>query len=113
MAINDVPFRAGGLATGMDTNSIIHALVKIDSRPIELLRQRQDGMRARISALGAIISRLQDLKTAASDLGTGGVLGTQIGSGTAVGFSAVTGSGAIAGEYDITVDHLARTAKAR
>lgn len=113
MAINDAPFRAGGLSSGLDTNSIIDGLVKIESQPIQLLRHRQDGLRARVSTIGTIISRLGDLKSAAVDLGSNGVLGTSVASSAAVGFSALTGTGATAGDYDITVDRLARAAKAR
>ena len=34
-------FRAGGLASGLDTNSIIDQLVNIESRPLTVLKAKQ------------------------------------------------------------------------
>ncbi len=108
----DAPFRAGGLASGLDTNAIIDRLVQIESRPIALLRQRQDGLRARVSALGDIIAKLGELKTAADSLAAAGALGTKMTS-THTTFDAVAGSNAAAGRYDVRVTGLAAAAKAR
>ena len=54
----DSTFRAGGLASGLDTNSIIDQLVSIESTPLSLLRKRQTGIRTQISTLGDLASRL-------------------------------------------------------
>ena len=105
-------FTAGGLATGMDTNSIVEQLVALESRPLDLLRARQSGMRTQVSTLGDIISKLSALATAAKDLGDAGVLGTRAVS-TNDAFSAVPGSAATAGRYGVEVTALARAAKWR
>jgi flagellar hook-associated protein 2 len=105
-------FRASGLATGIDTGSIIDQLIKIGSQPIDLLRTRQAGMSSQVSTLGDVISKLQALSTAATGLGDSGTLGTKV-SSTSTGFSATSDAKAIAGRYDVTVGGLAAAAQAR
>ncbi|GAO04641.1 flagellar filament capping protein FliD [Anaeromyxobacter sp. PSR-1] len=108
----DASFRAGGLASGMDTNAIVDQLVKLESRPLDQLRQRQAAFRTQISALGDVISSLSTLAAAAADLGDHGVLSTQVRSGPKA-FSAAPGSDAIAGSYRVAVTALAQPAKWR
>lgn len=110
--MSDSVFRAGGLASGMDTNSIVDQLVKLESAPIDQLRTRQSGLKTQISALGDLISRLSSLATAASDLGKSGALTVKSVS-TNDAFSAVPGTDAVAGRYAVEVDALARAAKWR
>ena len=105
-------FTAGGLATGMDTSSIVEQLVSLESRPLSLLRSRQSGMKTQVSALGDLISKLSALATAAKDLGDAGVLGTRSVSANDA-FEAVPGSAATAGRYGVQVAELARAAKWR
>jgi flagellar hook-associated protein 2 len=109
----DATFRAGGLASGLDTNSIIDQLMKIEQRPVDKLKLRQDGLRTQVSTLASIISKLSELKTSAQSLGSGGALATKIDSGTATGFSATTGTGATAGSHTVDVDFLAVAAQQR
>lgn len=108
----DSTFRAGGLATGMDTNTMVDQLVKLESRQLDLLRTRQAAFKAQISALGELASRLAGLETAAKDLGTAGVLGVKAVS-TQDSFTAAPGAGATAGRYSISVEGLARASKWR
>lgn len=105
-------FRTGGLASGLDTNSIVDSLVSIERRSQDLVKAQQDAYKNQLSTLGDIVSRLQSLNTAAQNLGTNGVLGvTQI--GTATGFSITPSSSTTAGRYSVQVENLATAAKAR
>lgn len=105
-------FRVGGLASGLDTNSIIDQLVKIESTSVTTAQARQAAYQSQISQLGDLTSKLKALDTAAATLKTSGALGlTQV--GTASGFGATPGSTAVAGRYSLLVDHLATAAKAR
>ncbi|ABC81115.1 flagellar filament capping protein FliD [Anaeromyxobacter dehalogenans] len=108
----DASFRAGGLASGMDTNAIIDQLVALESRPLDQLRRRQAAFRTQISALGDIAASLSGLSAAAADLGDHGVLATQARS-TSTAFSAAPGADAIAGSYRLAVKALAQPAKWR
>lgn len=105
-------FSVGGLATGMDTQSMIDKLVELESRPLTILQQRQAAFKSQVSALGDLASKLGALRTAANNLGTGGALALTATS-TNTAFSAVPGSSATAGTYDLQVSALASTAKWR
>jgi len=74
----DSVFRAGGLATGLDTNSMVDQLVKLEARSLDLVRSRQAGLRTQLSALGDIVSKLSALQGATDALGTEGVLGVKV-----------------------------------
>jgi flagellar hook-associated protein 2 len=111
-SISDSIFRAGGLASGLDTNSIIDQLVKLESAPLDRLRARQGGIKTQISALADIVAKLSDLGSAASDLGSNGVLAAKAVS-TNDAFTALPGSAAVAGRYSIEVSQLARASKWR
>jgi flagellar hook-associated protein 2 len=105
-------FTASGLASGIDTGSIVDQLVSLESRPLNQLRARQSGMKTQVSTLASIASKLAALSAAAKDLGDAGVLGTKTVS-TNDAFTAVPGSTATAGRYGIEVQTLARAAKWR
>jgi flagellar hook-associated protein 2 len=105
-------FRAGGLASGIDSNSIIEQLLAIESRPISMLKSRQSGLRTQISTIGDISSKVTALYSAADALAKGGTLATKVDS-TNTSFSAVSGSGAFAGRYELQVGSLASAARTR
>ncbi|HEY0708027.1 MAG TPA: flagellar filament capping protein FliD, partial [Polyangia bacterium] len=108
----DASFRAGGLASGLDSNSIIEKLIELESRPITLMQQRQSGIKTQISKLAEIRSKLSDLTTAARALSTSGAVATKV-SSTHTGFDGVTGAGAVAGRHTVLVNSLATAAAAR
>lgn len=105
-------FSVGGIASGLDTNSIIDQLVKIESSAITAAQTRQTAYKSQISQLGTLVSKLQSLASAVSSMKTNGALGlTQV--GTATGFSATPSAAATSGRYDVLVQDLATAAKAR
>ncbi len=108
----DSTFRAGGLASGIDTNSIIDQLVTLESQPLTTIQKRQSGLQTQISTLGDIVSKLSTLATAAQNLGDSGALATRATS-TNTTFSATPGSSAVAGRYSVQVQALAHAAKWR
>src|ERR671923_1820881 len=63
MAIN-----LSGLATGIDTNTIVSQLMAIQRQPRQKLVLRQDQVTARENALRDVIAKLNAVKTAATDL---------------------------------------------
>jgi flagellar hook-associated protein 2 len=104
-------FQASGLASGMDTNSIVNSLIAADSGPLNALRQRQSDYNVQISTLGTLVTQLQALQTAASNLSTNGVVAIQPTS-TFSDFT-VTGSAKAEGSYTISVEQVAKEAKLR
>lgn len=105
-------FTASGLASGMDTASIVDKLVQLESAPIAQLQTQQAALRTQLSTLGTIVSKLGALRDAATALQTNGVLAASVASSNTT-FSAVPGSSAIAGRYAVQVQALARAAQAR
>ncbi len=108
----DSTFRVGGLASGMDTNSIIDQLVTLESQPITILQQQQSAVKTQVSALADLVSSLSSLQTATDDLGQNGVLSTATSTAN-TSFSAAPGSSATPGDYSVQVVSLARASKWR
>jgi len=104
-------FRAGGLASGLDTELIIEQLSALQRQPINNLLNKQDAFRIQLSGIGALRSALTSLESATSALGNKGVLGVSATSGA--GFSATATAESNAGSYAVRVDNLAQAAKSR
>jgi flagellar hook-associated protein 2 len=105
-------FSVGGLASGMDTNSIIDQLVALESQPITNIKTQQSNINVQISALADLISSVKALDTAAADLGTNGIYAAKPTS-TNTAFSATPGTGAAPGRYSVEVNQLATAARWR
>jgi flagellar hook-associated protein 2 len=103
-------FNIGGLASGLDTNSIISQLLSIERQPEVKLAQKQVVETARQNALRDVNTRLVNLQTAADamrDVGTWAP--TQSVSTTdPTNLSVVRTGGAAAGGYQVQVTQLAR-----
>jgi flagellar hook-associated protein 2 len=102
---------ASGLASGIDTASIVDKMVQLESQPITQMQSQQSALNVQVSALGDISSKLSALQSAAEALSTGGALGVSVNSSN-TSFSAVAGSGALAGRYSVQVGSLATAASA-
>lgn len=111
MAI-DSSFRAGGLASGMDTNSIIDTLVSLEKRPMAQLQKRQDALKTQVSLLGDLASKLTALSTATDNLSKKGTLALKSASSPTT-FSVTPSTGGASGRYSVQVLSLASAAKAR
>jgi flagellar hook-associated protein 2 len=105
-------FQAGGLSSGLDTNTLIDKLVQTRSVPLTNLQKLQAGLQTQISTVGTIASKIADLDAAARSLSTGGVLASKSTS-TNSSFSATPGSGTVPGTYSVQVLTLAQAAKSR
>ncbi len=108
----DSTFRASGLATGMDTGSIIEQLVALESQPLTNLKAKQSNVKLQISILADVASKLKDLGTAAEDMADNGAYSAKTTSSNST-FSATPGSGAVAGRFSVEVQQLASAAKWR
>src|SRR4051794_26360512 len=62
------PLQITGLASGLDTNSIIQALMAIDQRPVTDLQNQQNGLTATNKQLSSIQTALQQLSSNAKAL---------------------------------------------
>jgi flagellar hook-associated protein 2 len=98
-----------GLATGIDTNTIVAQLMAIERQPRQKLVLRQDQVTARENALKDIIAKLNALKTAATDLRSTSVWASvqTATSSDSTKVAVASAAGAAAGGYVINVTSLA------
>src|SRR6185369_1149081 len=108
----DSTFRVGGLASGLDTNTIVDKLVAIEAQPITVNTTRQSALTVQISTIGILVSKIKALATSGDTLGKSGVAATSAIT-TPSGVAAATGTGALPGRYGIVVSSVASAAKAR
>ena len=110
MSTNGSIFSVGGLASGLDTNTIVDQLMSIERQPQVRIAQQKTIETARQQALRDINTRLVNLDSAIAglrDVGTWGDV-QSIDSSDSTRVSAVRTGGAAAGGYSIGVTRLAR-----
>ncbi|MCW5893669.1 MAG: flagellar filament capping protein FliD [bacterium] len=99
----------GGLATGLDTNSIIDQLVKLERRPIDVLVTQVADAEKTKGALSTLSGKLLNLKRAIDRMKVAGdVLVRKASSSDQTVLTAAAGSGAQRGTATLTVTQLAR-----
>lgn len=105
----------GGLASGLDTNSIVDQMMAIERQPRTKLDQQASLITARQSALADFQTRLRAVEAAAKDLRSVTLWSQQqtVGTSDATRLSAaiVAGSGAGVGGYQVEVSQLANAAQ--
>ncbi|MGE5507513.1 MAG: flagellar filament capping protein FliD [Chitinophagales bacterium] len=107
-------FRIGGLATGLDTNSMIDSLMKVERQPEDLMKRRQQIFTWRKDYWGEINTKLLAVKTSlGSLLDRTKLLTKKITSSDDSALTATAGATAAAGEYSITVNALATESQLR
>ena len=102
----------GGLATGLDTNSIVSQLVALERRrAVDLLQIDQLDQQAKQSALATFGTKLADVLAAVDKLrDPSSALARKATSSNETTIGATAGSGALVGSTEITVSQLARNA---
>jgi flagellar hook-associated protein 2 len=112
MSVTSPTFSVSGLASGLNTSSIIQAMVQAESQPLTALQNQQTALQTQISAMGDLSTKLQALQTAVDNLALNGAVSVQPTS-TNLDFTATTAPGAAAGDYTVQVSALATAAKQR
>jgi len=99
----------GGIATGLDTQSIIAALVGIRRRPISLLAAQQSGFENLKTRYGTLKNKLEALKNAADALrNSSDFLSFSSSVSDETVLSAVAGGSASPGSFTVNVTALAK-----
>ncbi len=102
----------GGLASGLDTEAIISALMDVERQPLERLEKDKSYLNSRLSAFSDFESKLNDLKSAFEDIDTADELRSYSATSASEDyFSVETTSTAVAGSYDVEVVNLAKVQK--
>ncbi|MFM2151902.1 MAG: hypothetical protein RL199_337 [Pseudomonadota bacterium] len=103
-------FQASGLASGMDSASIIDNYVNVEKIPINRLQKQQEEVQTKISSLGNLKSRLATLQSVADDLKKNGVRVNAV-QGENTAFTATPDAKALPGQYNVKVTSMASAAK--
>jgi flagellar hook-associated protein 2 len=98
-----------GLASGIDTASIVDQLVAVERIPISRLEQRKSYAQTRISTLNDLSTKLKALKTAAQKLDLASELKPLAAKTTDENKVALTGTPSVAGSWRVQVTALATT----
>ncbi len=100
-----------GLATGMDTDSIVTQLMEIERFPIERLEAKKESETEKLAAYEQFKAIMDDLKSAAGAMTlTSQVRTSKINLSPEAAYSA-TASSAMSGSYDISVAQLSQVQK--
>jgi flagellar hook-associated protein 2 len=109
------PLQITGLASGLDTNSIVQALMSIEKQPLTRLQNQQTGLKDQGTQLTSLQSALRALASNAQALGNPSLwANTQTVSSTnsaLVSANAISGKGAVVGGYQVGVSQLANAAQ--
>src|SRR6185312_4214012 len=99
-----------GLASGLDTASIVSALMGVAKQPQVALQNQVTVETARQNAYQAVLNELNDLTTSyqsLTDVGTWAAV-QQVGSSDTSAFTAQATGGAAAGSYTLSIQNLAQ-----
>jgi flagellar hook-associated protein 2 len=110
---NSTLLQITGLASNLDTNAIINALLAIDKQPVTRLTNQQKGLHALNSQLTSIQTTLQNVAMNAQALGDPGLFANSqtITSSDPTRVTASSSSGAGVGGYQVNVTQLANSAQ--
>ena len=98
-----------GLASGLDTTSLINSLMTIEAAPQNLVKSKAAVVQTRISALQGLNSAVADLATKAAKLSDPKSLELYSATSSASNVTASISTGAKPGAVDFTVTQLAQT----
>ncbi|MDH5543606.1 MAG: flagellar filament capping protein FliD [Nitrospinota bacterium] len=108
----------GGLASGLDTTSIITKLMELEKRPVEMVKQKQTKVKDQMAAWQEINTKLLALETAAGRINKAsefkGVKGAFENNNTSQKSDVVTvtpNTNISSGSYSFTVNQLAKAQK--
>jgi flagellar hook-associated protein 2 len=104
-------FQAGGLASGIDTKSIVDKIIEADSAPMLQVQKNQTAYSVQISALANLTGKLKALRTATDAIATSKLAPIQASS--TYGDFTVAGQAPSEGAYSVKVEKMALTAKLR
>jgi flagellar hook-associated protein 2 len=105
----DITF--SGLATGMDTDSIVSQLMEIERLPIDRLEAKKESEKQKLEAFAQFDSLIDDLKDAAGAMAlTSQVMTSEVKLSADAAYSA-TSSSAKSGSYNISVAQLSQVQK--
>lgn len=108
-----MPISLGGIASGIDTGSLVDSLVSVARQPINQLATRKSQVDSASQTVTSLSSKLSALKTAALALSTSTGFSSFSSSSSDAAVVASTSGAANVGTYAVSVSALARAQKSR
>jgi len=107
-----IPFNISGVASNIDTNSIVEKLMVIEGAAVRRLKAQQTAKTAGKSAFETLATKLNTLKSRVSDLKSASAFDAKTASVVdPTVFTATAGSTSTAGTYDITIVQRSRASR--
>ena len=108
-----VPFNVTGLASGLNTNEIIAAMMSIERQPVVHMTGQQTTLQAQQQQLQSLQSNLQQLAFSAADLASPALFSTAqaVTSSNPAQVGATVTTGAGVGGYQVNITQLANSAQ--
>ena len=97
-----------GVGSGIDAESIISALLRVEQQPINQLKSEASRINDQISAFGKTQSYLDDLQGAVAVLRRASTWAAKTATSSSAAVTISAGSTAAAGSYSVVVKHLAK-----
>ena len=102
-------FSASGIASGLDTNSIIRQLINIERQPISKLQAKRSAISTQVSDLGKFSAQLKELETMMSEINTSAsLLASKVTSSEEEVVNATATGDAVQGVWEVEVSQLAK-----
>lgn len=102
-------FSASGIASGLDTNSIIRQLISIERQPISKLQAKRSAISTQVSDLGKFSAQLKELETMMSEINTSAsLLASKVTSSEEEVVNATATGDAVQGVWEVEVSQLAK-----
>ncbi len=104
----------GGLATGLDTNAIIKAIMDAERQPLERMEKEKEYLSSRLEAFSQFETKLDALSSSIGEMNDADKLGsytTRSGSEDYFSLSVASSSLASKGNYQLEVVNLAQVQK--
>lgn len=107
-------FSAGGLITGLDSESLIRSLMQIERQPILRIRDRIEDLEARQTAIRGLRTTLQNLRNSVQDFRLNDIFNSfaSTSSTPEVATSSITSDAPVTGAFRINVQQLATATEA-
>ncbi len=99
----------GFTAGGIDASSIVSSLMQVERQPLTILQNRQAAARVQVTAMAALKTNLDAIKSSAAGILTSGLAKMSVSSSSANATATISGS-ARQGSLTFTVDRLAQAA---
>ncbi|MCU1401726.1 MAG: hypothetical protein JWM70_50 [Microbacteriaceae bacterium] len=98
-----------GLISGLNTTSLINAIIAADALPQTLLKSQQTTTTTFVTALQGLNSQITSLTTLAKSTAATGALDLYTATSTSTALTATAATGASTGSVDLVVDQLAQS----